>query len=79
MHEFYGDRFGKLATYLCGCEDAWRIVKNREGWKDFYRLWERLSNYRDNNGKVPEPPWRRSPGSGGPQVQSAALSSNPGT
>jgi hypothetical protein len=56
VHEFYRDRFGKLATYLCGCEDARKIVENREGWKDFYRLWERLSDYPGNNGKVPEPP-----------------------
>ena len=40
--QFYGDRFVKLTRY----PDALHIVRTREGWEDFYHLWEELRGYK---------------------------------
>ena len=45
VDQFYGDRFARLTKY----QGALSIVKNRrEGWEDFYYLWEELRGYKGN-------------------------------
>src|SRR5207302_1368134 len=45
VDQFYGDRFKNLIKYLIAHSAARRIVKNRNGWEDFYHLWEELLGY----------------------------------
>jgi hypothetical protein len=52
VDQYYGDRFARLIRY----SPARDIVKNRrEGWEDFYYLWEELRSYKDNKRGLPEP------------------------
>jgi hypothetical protein len=41
VHRFYGERFVKLIEY----SKTANIVKNPEGWKDFYYLFRQLRDY----------------------------------
>ena len=50
-HRFYGQRFVKLMEL----QETRDIVANREGWKDFYYLWEKLRGYDAYEKKLPEP------------------------
>jgi hypothetical protein len=53
VDQFYGDRFAKLTKY----PDAVSVVKGqREGWEDFYYLWEELRGYEGNKRRLSEPP-----------------------
>ena len=54
VDQFYGDRFVKLTRY----PGALHIVRRREGWEDFYHLWEELRGYKDNKRGLAEPPAR---------------------
>ena len=50
---YYGSRFANLIRY----PPARGIVGNgREGWEDFYYLWEKLRGYNGNRRELPEPP-----------------------
>ena len=51
MDQFYGSRFAKLMKY----PGTLVIADTREGWADFYYLWERLYNYNDNKRKLAKP------------------------
>jgi hypothetical protein len=53
VDQFYGDRFRKLVIYLFASSYARSIVKNREGWEDFYSLWDKLLGYKKNRRKLP--------------------------
>jgi hypothetical protein len=45
VDQFYGSRFRNLIEYLFASSYARSIVKNCEGWDDFYYLWGRFLGY----------------------------------
>jgi hypothetical protein len=51
VQRFYGQRFVNLMKL----REARSIVTNREGWKDFYYLWEKLRGYNGYDEKLPNP------------------------
>ena len=51
VDRFYGQRFVKLIKH----EQTPNIVSNREGWKDFYYLWEELRGSDGYEKKLPKP------------------------
>jgi hypothetical protein len=51
VDQFYGHRFVKLLK----CQDTFAIVERREGWEDFYYLWEGLRGYQNNKRQLAEP------------------------
>ena len=52
IDRYYGQRFVRLINY----PETLTIVHNREGWKDFYYLWEELLGYDDYEKKLAKPP-----------------------
>lgn len=52
VDQFYGGRFAKLVKH----EDALAIAKDRDGWEEFYYLWERLVGYNGNKRGIVDPP-----------------------
>ena len=51
VDQFYGSRFGKLMKY----PGTLAIADTREGWADFYYLWDRLYEYNGNKRKLAKP------------------------
>lgn len=50
VHRFYGQRFVNLMRL----QETREIVANREGWTDFYYLWEKLRGYDGYDEKLPK-------------------------